>query len=115
MDRPIALAAAEADGETSSNVTGSSRWHLELLSDEGTDGCGGSGQWQHQSSAPPRPRLSRHERSAAEGTAFGSHQDRIRRFPESRVECAFVQIVVQNQTNETTATRIILSVGFIAT
>src|SRR6202046_5623503 len=96
MDRPVALAAIKADGETGPNVTGSSRWHLELLSDEGTDGCGGSGQRQHQSSAPPRPRLSRHELSAAEGTAFGSHQDRIRRFPESRVECAFVQIVVQN-------------------
>src|SRR3984885_15668082 len=96
MDRPVALAAAETDGQTSPNVTGSSRWHLELLSDEGTDGCGGSVQREHQSSVTPRPRLSRHELSAAEGTALGSHQDRIRRFPESRVECAFVQIVVQN-------------------
>jgi hypothetical protein len=32
--------------------------HLELLTDEGTDGCGRSHQWQHQSPAPPRPRLS---------------------------------------------------------
>src|SRR3984885_7693122 len=96
MDRPVALAAAETDGQTSPNVTGSSRWHLELLSDEGTDGCGGSVQREHQNSVTPRPRLSRHELSAAEGTALGSHQDRIRRFPESRVECAFVQIVVQN-------------------
>src|ERR1700733_9096369 len=97
MDRPVALAAAETDGQTSPNVTGSSRWHLELLSDEGTDGCGGSVQREHQNSVTPRPRLSRHELSAAEGTALGSHQDRIRRFPESRVECAFVQIVVQNR------------------
>src|SRR3984885_1672641 len=96
MDRPVALAAAETDGQTSPNVTGSSRWHLELLSDEGTDGCGGSVQREHQSSVTPRPRLSRHELSAAEGAALGRHQDRIRRFPESRVECAFVQIVVQN-------------------
>jgi hypothetical protein len=36
---------------------------------------------------PPRPRLSRHGLSAAEGTALGCHKDRIHRFPESRVEC----------------------------
>src|SRR6202022_2813990 len=38
LDRSVALAAAEADGETSSHVAGSSRGHLELLPDEGTDG-----------------------------------------------------------------------------
>jgi Transposase/Helix-turn-helix domain of transposase family ISL3/zinc-finger of transposase IS204/IS1001/IS1096/IS1165 len=64
MDRPVALAAAETHGETSPNVAGSSRGDLELLPDEGTDGGGGSRQRQHQSSAPSRPRLSRHELSA---------------------------------------------------
>jgi hypothetical protein len=42
------------------------------------------------------PRLSRHELSAAEGAVLGCHQDRIRRLPESRVECTLLQIVVQN-------------------
>src|SRR3984957_7956629 len=97
MDRAVALAAVKTDGETSPNVAGSSRGYFELLPDEGTDGCGRSRQWQHQSSAPPRPRLSRHELSAAEGAALGRHEDRIRRFPESRVECTLLQIVVQNQ------------------
>src|SRR6266581_7030290 len=96
MDRPVALAAAETHGETSPHVAGSSRGYFELLPDEGTDGCGGSRQRQHQSSAPTRPRLSRHELSAAEGAALGRHKDRIRRFSESRVECALLQIVVQN-------------------
>ena len=76
MDRPVALAAAETDGELSSpNVAGSSRGYFELLPDEGTDGGGGSRQRQHQSSAPPWPRLSRHELSAAKGTA---HQPPLR-------------------------------------
>src|SRR5580693_5353162 len=73
MDRSVALAAAETHGETSRHVAGSSRGHFELLPDEGTNGCGGSRQRQHQSSAPPRPRLSRHELSAAEGAALGCH------------------------------------------
>src|SRR6266581_557483 len=100
MDRPVALAAAETHGETSPHVAGSSRGYFELLPDEGTDGCGGSRQRQHQSSAPTRPRLSRHELSAAEGAALGRHKDRIRRFSESRVECALLQIVVQNLKGE---------------
>src|ERR1700733_6188805 len=95
MDRPVALAAAETDGETSPHVAGSSRGYFELLPDEGTDGCSGSRQRQYQSSATPRSRLSRHELSAAEGAALGRHKDRIRRFPESRVECVLLQIVVQ--------------------
>src|SRR5580658_8564534 len=100
MDRPVALAAAKTDGETSPNVAGSSRGYFELLPDEGTDGGGGSRQRQHQSSAPPWPRLSRHELSAAEGATFGRHKDRIRRFSESRVVCALLHIVVQNQKNK---------------
>ena len=52
---------------------------------------------QHQSSAPSRPWLSRHELPAAEGAALGRHKDRIRRFSKSRVECALLQIVVQNR------------------
>src|ERR1700689_2853436 len=96
MDRPVALAAAKTDGETSPNVAGSSRGYFELLPDEGTDGGGGSRQRQHQSSAPPWPRLSRHELSAAEGATLGRHKDRIRRFSESRVVCALLHIVVQN-------------------
>src|ERR1700684_4726855 len=96
MDRPVALAAAKTDGETSPNVAGSSRGYFELLPDEGADGGVGSRQRQHQSSAPPWPRLSRHELSAAEGATLGRHKDRIRRFSESRVECALLQIVVQN-------------------
>jgi transposase len=51
--------------------------HLEGIlndcTDESTDGGGGSRQRQHQSSAPPWPRLSRHELSAAEGAALGCH------------------------------------------
>src|ERR1700723_1853167 len=97
MDRPVALAAAETDGETSRHVAGSSPGHLELLPDEGTDGCGGSRQRQHQKSASSRPWLSRHELPAAEGAALGHHKDRIYRFSESRVECALLQIVVQNR------------------
>src|ERR1700722_11440782 len=97
MDRPVALAAAETDGETSRHVAGSSPGHLELLPDEGTDGCGGSRQRQHQKSASSRPWLSRHELPAAEGAALGHHKDRIHRFSESRVECALLQIVVQNR------------------
>src|SRR5580692_12692692 len=97
MDRPVALAAAKTDGETSPNVAGSSRGYFELLPDEGTDGGGGSRQRQHQSSAPPWPRLSRHELSAAEGATLGRHKDRIRRFSESRVVCALLHIVVQNR------------------
>src|ERR1700722_5981454 len=96
MDRPVALAAAETDGETSRHVAGSSPGHLELLPDEGTDGGGGSRQRQHQKSASSRPWLSRHELPAAEGAALGHHKDRIHRFSESRVECALLQIVVQN-------------------
>jgi hypothetical protein len=34
MDRPVALAAAETDGETSPDVAGSSRGYFELLPDE---------------------------------------------------------------------------------
>src|ERR1700723_3633679 len=97
MDRPVALAAAETDGETSRHVAGSSPGHLELLPDEGTDGCGGSRQRQHQKSASSRPWLSRHELPAAEGAGLGHHKDRIHRFSESRVECALLQIVVQNR------------------
>jgi hypothetical protein len=35
--------------------------------------------------------------TCCEGAALGSHQDPIRRFPESRVECTLLQIVVQSQ------------------
>jgi hypothetical protein len=38
LDRCVALAAPETDGETGSNVVGSSRGHLELLPDEGYSG-----------------------------------------------------------------------------
>ena len=38
LDRPVALAAAETDGETCPHVTGSSRGHLELLPDESSNG-----------------------------------------------------------------------------
>ena len=38
LDRPVALAAVEADGETSGHVAGSSRRHLELLPDQSTAG-----------------------------------------------------------------------------
>jgi hypothetical protein len=55
LDRPVALAAAETDGETSPHVAGSSRGHPELGPDEGTDGSDRSGQWQHQSFAPTWP------------------------------------------------------------
>src|ERR1035438_8681636 len=43
------------------------------------------------------PGLPRSELSAAEGTATGRHQDRIRRFSESRLKCALRQIVVQSR------------------
>ena len=79
LDRPVALAAAETDGETSPHVTGSSRGHLELLPDEGTDGSDRSRQRQHQSSAPTWPWLPRHELSVAECAALGRDQDRIPR------------------------------------
>jgi transposase len=46
-----------------------------------------------------RPRLSRHELSAAEGAGLGRHEDRIRRIPESRIEYTLLQIVVQNRKN----------------
>ena len=34
---------------------------------------------------------------ASEGAAHGRHQDRIHRFPESRVECVLLQILAQSQ------------------
>src|SRR6202521_2360730 len=34
--------------------------------------------------------------SPAESTADGGHQDRIRRFPESRLKCALRQILAEN-------------------
>src|SRR6266478_5334172 len=73
--------------------------HLELLPDEGTDGSGRSRQRQHQSSAPTWPWLPRHELSVAEGAALGRDQDRIPRSSESRVVCAFTQILVQSPKN----------------
>ena len=39
LDQPVTLAATETDGETSPHAAGSSARHLELLPDEGTDGC----------------------------------------------------------------------------
>jgi len=70
---------------------------LKLLPDEGTDGSDRSRQRQHQSSAPTWPWLPRHELSVAEGAALGRDQDRIPRSSESRVVCAFTQILVQSQ------------------
>ena len=69
----------------------------ELLPDQGTAGRGGSRQWEHQGAVTSWPGLPRSELSAAEGAAAGRHQDRIRRFPESRLKCALRQIVVQSR------------------
>ena len=71
--------------------------HPELLPDEGTAGSDRSRQRQHQSPAPARPWLSRHELLAPEGAALGGYQDRIPRSSESRVVCAFIQILVQSR------------------
>ena len=46
--------------------------------------------------ATPRTRLPQPELPAAESAAHGRHQDRIRRFPESRVKCGRYQIPAQN-------------------
>lgn len=54
---------------------------------------------QKQGAVTSWPRLLRSELSPAESTAARRYQDRIRRFPESRLKCAFHQIVVQSQFN----------------
>src|SRR5262249_42689280 len=69
LDRPVALAAAEAYGEAGPDVARSPGGDLELLSNQGADGRGGGGKWKHQSPATKRTWLSRPQLSAAEGTA----------------------------------------------
>ena len=71
--------------------------NLELLPDQSSHGCGGSGQWKHQSPTASWSRLPRSRLPAAEGAALGRYQDRIRRLSESRVECALLQILVQSR------------------
>src|ERR1019366_5940860 len=97
LERPVALAAAQAPGEAGAHVAESSGRNSQLLQNQGTVGRGGSRQWKHQSAIAPRSRLPRSRIPAAEGAALGRHQDRIRRFPESRVECTLLQIVVQSR------------------
>jgi transposase len=70
---------------------------LNYCRGEGTAGSDRSGERQHQSPAPARPWLSRHELPAPEGAALGGYQDRIPCSSESRVVCAFFQILVQSQ------------------
>src|SRR5215472_17321451 len=91
------MAAAEADGEASTDVARSPGGDLELLSNQGAAGGGGGGKWKHQSTAAARTWLSRPQLSAAEGTTVGSHQDPIHRFTESRLKCGPRQILAQNQ------------------
>src|SRR5215472_3353902 len=90
------MAAAEADGEASTDVARSPGGDLELLSNQGAAGGGGGGKWKHQSTAAARTWLSRPQLSAAEGTTVGSHQDPIHRFTESRLKCGPRQILAQN-------------------
>src|ERR1700730_814403 len=97
-----------ADGEASADVAEPSGRNPELLQNQGTDGRSGSRQWKHQSAVAPWSGLPRSRLPAAEGPALGSHQDRIRRFPESRVEWTLIQILVQSPISsvfETDATR----------
>src|SRR5215469_2542662 len=90
------MAAAEADGEASTDVARAPGGDLELLSNQGAAGGGGGGKWKHQSTAAARTWLSRPQLSAAEGTTVGSHQDPIHRFTESRLKCGPRQILAQN-------------------
>src|SRR6266700_3848795 len=83
-------------GEAGAAVAEPSRRNPELLQNQGTDGRSGSRQWKHQSAIAPWSGLPRSRLSAAEGAALGCHQDPIRRFPESCVECTLLQIVVQS-------------------
>src|SRR5215472_6707655 len=94
------MAAAEADGEASTDVARAPGGDLELLSNQGADGGGGGGKWKHQSTAAARTWLSRPQLSAAEGTTVGSHQDPIHRFTESRLKCGPRQILAQNHKNK---------------
>jgi len=85
----------KAYGEASADVLN----HLEGLLNYCRikyDGRSGSRQWKHQRPCYAVVGLPRSRLSAAEGPALGSHQDPIRRFPESRLECTFLQIVVQS-------------------
>jgi hypothetical protein len=86
-------------GEAGADAAESPGGTVELLQDQSSPGGGGSSQWKHQSPITSWSRLSRSQLLAAEGAALGSHQDRIRRFSESRVVCALLQIVVQNHIN----------------
>src|ERR1035438_10953 len=97
LDRPVALAAAQAHGETGADAAAPSGGNLELLPDQSPPGCSGSDQWKHQSPIASWSRLSRSRLLAAEGAALGRYQDRIRRFSESRLKCALRQILVQSR------------------
>lgn len=65
------------------------------LPDQDAAGRGGSGQRQHQGAVTPWWGLPRSELSAAEGSTVARHQNRIRRLSESRLKCAFRQIIAE--------------------
>lgn len=69
----------------------------QLLPNQNPDGHSRSGEWEHQTTATTRARLPALELLAAESATAGRYQDRIYCFSESRVECAILQILVQNR------------------
>lgn len=61
LDRPVALAAAEAYGKAGPNVGETPGRNPELLSDQGANGSGRGGQRKHQSVTTPRSWLQQPE------------------------------------------------------
>ena len=96
LDRAVALAAAEADGEVGTDVARSPGGDLELLPNQSAAGGGAGGKWKHQGTAAARTWLSRSQLFAAPGTTAGGHQDPIHRFTEGRLKCGPRQILVPN-------------------
>src|SRR5271157_5347381 len=91
------MAAAQADGEAGGHAASPSGWNLELLPDQGAAGSGGGGQRQYQSSAATRTRLPQPQLPAIESPTAGRHENRIRRFSESRVKRILCHFLAKSQ------------------
>ena len=96
LDRSAALAAAPTHGETGHDVAESFGGNPELMPDQSSPGGGRSDPWKYQSAPAAWSWLPESRLPAAEGATLGRYQDRIRGLSESRLECTFLQIVVQS-------------------
>src|SRR5258708_15084979 len=96
LDRPTTLAAAQTDGETGRHARQASGWHPELLPDQGSAGCRGGCQRQHQSPAATRKRISKSELPVTQGPAPCCHQNPTYRLSKGRVKRTLLQIRVKS-------------------